>query len=162
DVWGLNTPAGQLAGLGPFRLKEYVPGEKMVLERNPYYWKADRKGTRLPYLDRITFLFVASEDAQVIRFQAGDTEVINKASARDERLGTAQAAGPPVSPGAPGPRTGIQLRSLQSQQSCFQESASGLAQAGVVSGVELPQGGFRGHRPRSHRPPGVSGSGDAA
>jgi peptide/nickel transport system substrate-binding protein len=81
--WGLGTSPQQIAGLGPFRLKQYVAGERITLERNPYYWRADRDGTRLPYLDQITFLFVANSDAEVIRFQAGDTDVINRISAED-------------------------------------------------------------------------------
>jgi peptide/nickel transport system substrate-binding protein len=68
----------QIAGLGPFRLKEYVPGQRLLLERNPYYWKADKKHQRLPYLDEIVFVFVPSEDAQVVRFEAGDTDVISR------------------------------------------------------------------------------------
>ena len=55
-----------MAGLGPFRFKEYVPGERIVLERNPYYWKVNRAGKRLPYLDRLVFVLVTSEDAQAI------------------------------------------------------------------------------------------------
>jgi peptide/nickel transport system substrate-binding protein len=73
----------QFAGLGPFRLKEYVPGQRIVLERNPYYWKQDRNGTRLPYLNEIVFLFVTSEDAQVIRFQAGDADILTHFSAEN-------------------------------------------------------------------------------
>ena len=83
EMWPLTTAPAQFAGLGPFRLKEYVPGVRIVLERNPYYWKEDRAHTRLPYLDRIVFLFVDSEDAQVIRFQAGDTDVLSRFSAED-------------------------------------------------------------------------------
>lgn len=83
QVWNLRTPAQQIAGLGPFRLKEYVAGQRMTLERNPYYWKADRKGNRLPYLDAITFLFVAGEDAQVLRFQAGETDIVNRVGAKN-------------------------------------------------------------------------------
>jgi peptide/nickel transport system substrate-binding protein len=67
-----------VAGLGPFRLKEYIPGDRIILERNPYYWKVDRKGSRLPYLDEVVILFVGSEDAQVLRFQAGETDVISR------------------------------------------------------------------------------------
>ena len=80
---GLGTSPQGIAGLGPFRLKEYVTGQRITLERNPYYWKVDRNGTRLPYLDQITFLFVANADAEVIRFQAGDTDIINRISAED-------------------------------------------------------------------------------
>jgi peptide/nickel transport system substrate-binding protein len=83
QAWNLSMPPSQFAGLGPFRLKEYVPGQRVVLERNPYYWKADRAGNRLPYLNEVVFLFVPSEDAQVIRFQSGDTEVLSRFSAEN-------------------------------------------------------------------------------
>ncbi len=81
--WGVSTAPEQFAGLGPFRLKEYVPGQRIVLERNPYYWKVDGTGRRLPYIDTLVFLFVPSEDAQVIRFQAGDTDLLSRFSAAD-------------------------------------------------------------------------------
>jgi peptide/nickel transport system substrate-binding protein len=86
QVWPLTVAPAQFAGLGPFRLKEYVPGVRIVLERNPYYWKEDRVGTQLPYLDRVVFLFVDSEDAQVIRFQSGDTDVLSRFDAEDYRV----------------------------------------------------------------------------
>ncbi len=81
EVWGLGAAPEEVAGLGPFRLKRYRPGERLELERNPYYWKADRDGQRLPYLDELVFLFVASEDAQALRFQAGETHLIDRLSA---------------------------------------------------------------------------------
>ncbi len=81
-VWGPGTPAGEVVGLGPFRLKEYVPGERVLLEKNPYYWKTDSSGGRLPYLDEILFLVVASEPAEVMRFRSGDTQLISGMSAQ--------------------------------------------------------------------------------
>ena len=83
QAWTLNTPPDRIAGLGPFRLKEYVPGQRLTLERNPYYWKTDRNGKRLPYLKEITFLCVGSEDAQVLRFEAGETDIIDRISAEN-------------------------------------------------------------------------------
>ncbi|HEU5414933.1 MAG TPA: ABC transporter substrate-binding protein [Candidatus Angelobacter sp.] len=77
QAWSLNTSPEKIAGLGPFRLKQFVPGERVVLERNPYYWKVDSKGQKLPYLDQMTFLIVPNQDAQVVRFQAGDTQIIS-------------------------------------------------------------------------------------
>lgn len=80
--WGtLSTPANQWAGAGPYRLKEYTPGQKLVLERNPFYWKSDAKANRLPYLNELVFLFVPSADAQVLRFQSGETDLISRLSA---------------------------------------------------------------------------------
>jgi len=83
EVWGSATPASQMAGLGPFRFKEYRPGERIVLERNPYYWKTDREGDRLPYLDRLVFVFVASEDAEAMRFQTGEADTASRLSAQN-------------------------------------------------------------------------------
>jgi peptide/nickel transport system substrate-binding protein len=86
QAWSLATPPDQIAGLGPFRLKEYVAGQRVTLERNPYYWKADAEGNRLPYLDDLTFLVVASEDAEAIRFQSGDTDVISRLNSENYAL----------------------------------------------------------------------------
>jgi peptide/nickel transport system substrate-binding protein len=80
-AWAVSMAPGEFAGLGPFRLKEHVPGQRIILERNPYYWKQDRSGQQLPYVDEVEFLFVASEDAQAIRFQAGDTDLLTRFSA---------------------------------------------------------------------------------
>ncbi len=93
QAWTLVTPANQWAGLGPFRLKEYVAGQKLVLERNPYYWKKDAKGNRLPYLDQLVFLFVANADAQVLRFQSGETQLISRLSADNFSVLSRQAGG---------------------------------------------------------------------
>jgi peptide/nickel transport system substrate-binding protein len=83
EAWNLNTAPAAIAGLGPFRLKEYQPGERIVLEKNPYYWKTSREGNRLPYLDRLEFRFVSSEDTQVLRFSSGEVDVLNRVSARN-------------------------------------------------------------------------------
>ena len=55
QAWSLSAAPGEIAGLGPFRLKQYAAGERVVLERNPYYWKVDSHNERLPYLDEVTF-----------------------------------------------------------------------------------------------------------
>jgi len=81
QVWGVATRPEEIAGLGPFRFKEYVPGQRMVLQRNPNFWGKDSRGAPLPYLDEITFLFVQNEDAQVVKFQAGETHILERAGA---------------------------------------------------------------------------------
>jgi len=83
DAWNLNTRPYAIAGLGPFRLKEYHPGESIVLEKNPYYWKADRQGNRLPYLSQLVFQFVPSEDAQIASFMTGDVDILSRIGVRN-------------------------------------------------------------------------------
>ena len=102
QAWTLATPANQWAGLGPFRLKEYVAGQKLVLERNPFYWKQDAKGNRLPYLNELVFLFVPNADAQVLRFQSGETDLISRLGAENFSVLSRQLSGDTMSDAGPG------------------------------------------------------------
>ncbi len=104
ETWRLNTAADAIAGLGPFRLKSYQPGERLVLERNPNFWQQDSAGQRLPYFDELTFLFVGSEEAQLNRFTAGDTDILGRVSPKTyTQLSNLQASrGDTVSDAGPG------------------------------------------------------------
>jgi peptide/nickel transport system substrate-binding protein len=80
-AWGLATSPSAIAGLGPFRIKQYIAGQQLALERNPYYWKVDARKTRLPYLDEMVLITVPSQDAEAIRFQSGDLDIIDNMNA---------------------------------------------------------------------------------
>lgn len=86
QTWALNAAPAEIAGLGPFRVKQYIAGQRVVLERNPYYWKVDHNNQRLPYLDELVFLFVGGEDQQVMRFEAGETDVVSRLSSENYAL----------------------------------------------------------------------------
>lgn len=102
QLWTPSTPPNEWAGLGPFRLKEYAAGQKLVLERNPHYWKSDTKGNRLPYLDELVFLFVPSADAQVLRFQSGETDIITRLGADNFSVLSRQQRGYTMADAGPG------------------------------------------------------------
>jgi peptide/nickel transport system substrate-binding protein len=76
-VWGPDASPGAIAGLGPFRLKEYISGQSLLLERNPCYWKTDEAGERLPYFDEILFLISSGEPADVLRFRSGEIHLVS-------------------------------------------------------------------------------------
>ncbi|MBK9170512.1 MAG: ABC transporter substrate-binding protein [Bryobacterales bacterium] len=80
--WALNTSPEEIVGAGPFRLCEYVPGRRIVVERNPFYWKRDSNGTALPYLDKVTILFLPDQEAELFRFRAGETHLHGRLTAR--------------------------------------------------------------------------------
>jgi peptide/nickel transport system substrate-binding protein len=77
-VWGTSTAPADLAGLGPFVLREYAPGQRLVFERNPHYWRTAPDGTALPYLDRITIELVPDQNAEMLRLDAGQLDVMNE------------------------------------------------------------------------------------
>src|SRR5438874_2661720 len=47
-TWGLSTPPSELAGLGPFVLASYQPGQRLSFVRNSHYWRRDEHGAPLP------------------------------------------------------------------------------------------------------------------
>jgi peptide/nickel transport system substrate-binding protein len=98
----IGTASNQWAGLGPFRLKEYVAGQRLVLERNPYYWKVDTKGNRLPYLNELVFVFVPNADAQVLKFQSGETDLISQVGAENFSVLSRQPRGYTMVDAGPG------------------------------------------------------------
>ena len=57
-------------GSGPFKLKNYVRGSVIELERNPKYWK---KG--LPYLDGIKYFIITDTSARAKALRSGRVDV---------------------------------------------------------------------------------------
>ncbi|MEC7609397.1 MAG: ABC transporter substrate-binding protein, partial [Verrucomicrobiota bacterium] len=63
-----------IVGTGPFTILSYKPGERLVLQPNPHYWKADRDHQRLPYLDYLVHQFVKEANTQVAHFATGKSD----------------------------------------------------------------------------------------
>lgn len=59
-------------GTGPFKLKEFKPGIRCVVERNPNYWK-----TGLPYLDEIETFGIGSAVSRANALLAGNVNYIH-------------------------------------------------------------------------------------
>lgn len=76
-LWLTNTPPSEIVGTGPFVLKEYVTEQKVVLEKNPYYWKADKWGTKLPYVDELVYLVIQDDEVATAQFLAGQIDYIS-------------------------------------------------------------------------------------
>jgi ABC-type transport system substrate-binding protein len=50
-------------GSGPFVFESWTRDREVVLRRNPRYWRIDRWGNRLPYVDKIVFPLVEDMNA---------------------------------------------------------------------------------------------------
>jgi len=71
QAWPVTTPPAELAGMGPFRLVAYEPGQRLTFERNPNYWRRDEAGVALPYLDGVVLEIVPDQSAELVRLQSG-------------------------------------------------------------------------------------------
>jgi peptide/nickel transport system substrate-binding protein len=91
SAWNSATPPSDLVGTGPFLLREYVPGQRIVLDRNPRYWRKASDGTQLPYLDRIVLQVVPDQDAELLRLQSGDSDLTQSELRPDDYVAARRA-----------------------------------------------------------------------
>ena len=75
-AWGLDTPVSEIVGLGPFVLREYVPGQRLVFARNPRYFGRAPDGGSLPYLDRIVVEIIPDQSAELLRLESGQLDMM--------------------------------------------------------------------------------------
>lgn len=88
SVWSVDTPPEEIVGMGPFKLKEFIPDQLVVIERNPYYWKVDPAGNKLPYLDGVKYVIAFSLDTIMLKFRNGELDVY---APRPEDIATLKA-----------------------------------------------------------------------
>lgn len=76
-----HSPKKEMAVLGPFYVAEYAAGSFILLRRNPNYWKHDKNGRALPYLDSIRLDIQRNRDIELLRFRRGEIHLINSLNA---------------------------------------------------------------------------------
>ena len=57
--------------MSAWRGSEWEPGDHLMAERNPYYWKVDPEGNQLPYLDRIEMEIFLNQEMLNFRAVSG-------------------------------------------------------------------------------------------
>ena len=75
-TWGTNTDPSKIVVNGPYKIESYTPGQRLVFQRNPYYWRKDSQGNQLPYIDRIVWQVIESTDTAVLQFRSQGLDVI--------------------------------------------------------------------------------------
>ena len=98
-------------GMGPFMIESFTESVRIVMRKNPHFWVFDEAGNRLPYLDRINYEIVGSSDAILLKFEAGELDLIGPSAADWPRI-VEQAEKKGWIYGAGGPGLGTQFITL--------------------------------------------------
>ncbi|MEO6222865.1 MAG: ABC transporter substrate-binding protein [Vicinamibacterales bacterium] len=95
EAWKAGANPSDMAGLGPFVLTEYVPAQKVRFSKNPNFWLADESGHKLPYLDEVEISIVPDQNAELLRLQAGESDLVNDGARAEDMamLRDAETAG---------------------------------------------------------------------
>jgi len=70
-------------GTGPFRFVGYTPQQRLILVRSGDFWGSDATGRRLPYIDRIEFVFYPDAVARSTALRTGNVDWIEYVPASD-------------------------------------------------------------------------------
>lgn len=81
-----NTNPKDFVTSGAFKLKEYVPAQRVVYERNPNYYIVNTNNEKLPYLDKLIYLIVGDLNNEVLKFEGGEVDVITLQGANVARF----------------------------------------------------------------------------
>jgi peptide/nickel transport system substrate-binding protein len=76
NSWGINTEPSDIVGTGPFKLADYRNGERVVMEKNQYYWRKDPAGKSLPYFERWIRIIAESQETESLLFENGQTHYL--------------------------------------------------------------------------------------
>ena len=63
-------------GTGPFLMESFTPDERMVLVRNPNYWRMGADGQPLPYLDKVIVTAGWDDAARLAALIGGEAELL--------------------------------------------------------------------------------------
>jgi peptide/nickel transport system substrate-binding protein len=88
-----STTPNTLVTSGPFVLKRFVPSQRVELVRTNNFYMIDPAGKRLPYLDRLTYLFVPDVNTTMLKFEGGETDISGLRNRDAVRLQSQQKAG---------------------------------------------------------------------
>lgn len=95
ELWLTNVAPKEIVANGPYRIANYVMDQKVVLERNPYYWRVDRFGNQLPYFDKLEYLIVKDAEVRLAKFMAGEIDFMAVSAADFPTLKQKELAGGP-------------------------------------------------------------------
>ncbi len=93
STWNTDTDPTKIIVNGPYRIASYIPSQRVVFERNPYYWRRDAQGNQQPYIQRIVWQIVENSDTSLVQFRSGGLDAVGASAAsfsllkREEKRG---------------------------------------------------------------------------
>jgi peptide/nickel transport system substrate-binding protein len=79
STWGTDTDPAKIVVNGPYKIAKYIPGERVIFQRNPYYWRKDAQGNPQPYVERYIWKIVENSDTGLLQFRSGGTDAVGVA-----------------------------------------------------------------------------------
>jgi peptide/nickel transport system substrate-binding protein len=73
STWRAAAAPSEIAGLGPFVLRRYEPGQRLTFEANPYYWA---RASGRPGVARVVLQIVPDQDAELLQIESANVDLV--------------------------------------------------------------------------------------
>ncbi|MBQ8847321.1 MAG: ABC transporter substrate-binding protein [Candidatus Gastranaerophilales bacterium] len=73
---GVDVKPEKLVISGAFKLKEYVPSQRVVFVKNPNYYLLNKNNEHLPYIDKWVNIITGDLNNQTLKFESGEIDLL--------------------------------------------------------------------------------------
>lgn len=74
DLFKASCNVREIPSMGRWYIAEYIPGQRIVYKKNPYYWEKDSQGKTTTYIDTKTVQIVGNPRTEYLLFKQGKME----------------------------------------------------------------------------------------
>ncbi|MGI6616335.1 MAG: ABC transporter substrate-binding protein [Dethiobacteria bacterium] len=64
-------------GIGPFKVDQYIPEDRLTLTRHEDYWRKDKDGNALPYLEKLDLIMITDAATRVDALRSGEIDILS-------------------------------------------------------------------------------------
>jgi peptide/nickel transport system substrate-binding protein len=83
DAYPVTAAPETIVTSGAFTVESAATGDRIVLKRNPHYWRKDEKGTQLPYLDQLSLEVIGDANPAMVKLNQGSLDIFDRIRAAD-------------------------------------------------------------------------------
>ena len=85
-LFSVDKDPKEIPSCGMWYITEYIPAQRLVFTRNPYYWDKDENGNSIPYPEQKIYQIVGDTNTDYLLFKQGQTEVYSPTPEQVEDL----------------------------------------------------------------------------
>lgn len=82
----LSSDPKDIVVSGPYMLEKYIPGQRVILKANPYFYKFDRNKVRLPYFNKVIVNIISDYNSIYLKLISGELDLWESVRAEDYSL----------------------------------------------------------------------------
>ncbi|MGV2830503.1 ABC transporter substrate-binding protein [Myxosarcina sp. GI1(2024)] len=77
STWTIDASPENIVANSAYQLKNYVTNQRLIFEKNPYYWKKNIVNEDIPYIEKVIWEIIESTDTFLLQFRSGGLDSVS-------------------------------------------------------------------------------------